>query len=357
MNAQTLFHLRVWLYFVALLIALMVLVGGATRLTESGLSITEWKPVAGTLPPLNEAQWNTEFEKYQTTTQYKELNRGMALDEFKTIYWWEWAHRFLGRLIGIAYALPFLFFAFTKNLPRPLLLKLGGILLLGGLQGVIGWWMVASGLEDRINVAPYRLAIHLTLALAIFALILNLAFSFNVKNRHPRESGDLEVPPLDSRWSLYSEKSETLSGCENDAKWKWFLLLLIFLQIFIGGLVAGNRAGYIYNTWPLMDGGFAPDGMFIMKPWWRNFFENAALVQFMHRCTAYVLLVVSFILVWQRWSAGALLFMTALILQAGLGIATLLSEMNFALALMHQVGIIGVLYMALSEFTINSFSR
>jgi len=334
MDTKTAHQLRLWLYFVAALIALMVLVGGATRLTESGLSITEWKPIAGTLPPLDWAQWNVEFEKYQATAQYKELNRGMSLDEFKNIYWWEWAHRFLGRLIGVAFALPFLFFALARKLPRSLLLKLGGILLLGGLQGAVGWWMVVSGLADRVNVVPYRLAIHLMLALAIFTAILQTAFSLD-KYRHPRESGDPaeKALPLDSRFR------------GNDGT---ILLLLLFLQIFLGGLVAGNRAGYIYNTWPLMEGGLLPSGMMFIEPWWRNFFENLGLVQFLHRCAAYALLVFGLFVFLKERSKQAHLLLAALVLQAGLGIATLLSVMNFWLALAHQAGIILVLFAAIS---------
>ncbi len=349
MPMQNLRILRLWLYLVAALIALMVLVGGATRLTESGLSITEWKPLSGTLPPLSAQQWQNEFDKYQTTTQYLELNRGMSLEDFKTIYWWEWMHRFLGRMIGLAFALPFLFFALTKNLPRPLLLKLGGILLLGGLQGAVGWWMVASGLADRINVVPYRLAIHLTLALIIFACILRVAFSLT----HPARATSRHLS-LDPR-RHNSDVSElcfdnTHIGMPmwdgNDVNKFWFnctILTFIFLQIFLGGLVAGNRAGYIYNTWPLMDGDIVPSGLFIMEPWWRNFFENTALVQFMHRCTAYVLLILGLAIFLKERSKGEGILFAALLLQASLGIATLLSGMNFALALMHQAGIILVL--------------
>jgi cytochrome c oxidase assembly protein subunit 15 len=339
MSKKTSRSLRIWLYSVAALIALMVMVGGATRLTESGLSITEWKPVAGTLPPLGSAQWSAEFEKYRATTQYKELNRGMMLPDFKKIYWWEWAHRFLGRLIGAAFALPFLFFAVSKNLPRALVLKLGGILALGGLQGVVGWWMVASGLSDRINVAPYRLAIHLTLALAIFAAILRVAFSLKQSScsdlirASQNKKGDPRVEPEDDGRS-----------------WKVVLLSLLFLQIFLGGLVAGNRAGYVYNTWPLMDGGLAPSGLFIMQPWWRNFFENLGLVQFLHRMTAYALLLFGLALFLKMRSREAAWLLAALVLQAGLGIATLLSQMNFALALAHQAGIVIILAILTTDF-------
>jgi cytochrome c oxidase assembly protein subunit 15 len=341
MDDRLVFLIRLWLFCVAALIALMVMVGGATRLTESGLSITEWNPVAGALPPLNKAQWQDEFEKYKTTTQYRELNRGMELSDFKTIYLWEWTHRLLGRVIGLAFALPFLFFAFTKNLPRSLLLKLGGILLLGGAQGVIGWWMVISGLQERVNVAPYRLAIHLTLALVIFTCIIGVALSLRQNKK---------AMPI------------------HRSMWPSLLLVLVFMQIFLGGLVAGTRAGYAYNTWPLMDGGFIPSGLFVIKPWWRNFFENTGLVQFLHRFVAYLLL---FLAGWNLWcvyslpvggglewgNKAALPLFIALLLQATLGITTLLSQMNLVLALAHQAGIIVVLALAVSNTYAQSIQR
>jgi cytochrome c oxidase assembly protein subunit 15 len=317
MSENTSRAFRIWLYMVAALVALMVMVGGATRLTESGLSITEWKPITGVLPPLG--KWNAEFEKYQTTTQYKELNRGMALAEFKKIYWWEWTHRFLGRLIAVAFAFPLLLFGLTRDIPRPLMIKLGGILALGALQGVVGWWMVASGLAERINVAPYRLAIHLTLGLAIFAGLIEVAQEIT-----------------SSRQANFSHPAK-------------ILLAFIFLQIFLGGLVAGNRAGYVYNTWPLMDGSLVPSGLLGMQPWWRNFFENTALVQFLHRMTAYVLLLFGLVIFFKERSRETAWLLIALILQAGLGIAALLSGMNFTLALAHQAGIIIVLSIAMTQ--------
>lgn len=343
----TAYKLRIWLSLVAALIALMVLVGGATRLTESGLSITEWKPISGILPPLNHSEWQDEFQKYQATTEYKEINRGMALGEFKTIYWWEWTHRFLGRLIGLVYALPFFFFLMAKELPRPLLLKLGGILLLGALQGAIGWWMVASGLVGRVDVAAYRLAVHLTLALIIFACVLHVAFSLQKLDRHAA----LPLAHDDGKGK------SSIRHCE-EARLTWqfrnnfalLLLVLIFLQIFLGGLVAGMRAGYIYNTWPLMDGSFVPYGLFRLAPWGRNFYENTEMVQFLHRMNAYVLLGTSFYHALRTQTKPAVFLLLALIVQAGLGIATLLSEMNFAFALAHQAGIIFILAVVVSQY-------
>ncbi|MDB5630723.1 MAG: heme synthase, partial [Tardiphaga sp.] len=250
---------RVWLLAMAALIFTMVLVGGATRLTESGLSIVEWKPVTGTLPPLGEAQWTAAFEAYKTIPQYRELNAGMSLSEFKTIFWWEWSHRLLGRFIGIVYLLPFLFFlwrgAFTPDLKKRLWIIFG----LGGLQGAVGWWMVASGLTHRTEVSQYRLAAHLMLALAIFAAIVWTL----------RRLSDRPAWPVAARLTTSSI----------------VLLAMTFVQIYFGALVAGLRAGRVFNTWPEIDGALIPSGarLFFETPWWRNFFDNALTVQFSHR--------------------------------------------------------------------------
>ena len=304
--------LKFWLYSIAVLIAAMVLVGGATRLTESGLSITEWKPISGVLPPLSSQDWQDAFLKYQQTTEYAVTNRGMSLDDFKSIFWWEWAHRLLGRVIGIAYALPFFFFLLTKKLGRPLAVKLAGVLIFGGMQGVVGWWMVKSGLSGRIDVAPYRLAIHLSLALAIFAYVIALAQNLN---------------QTATRWPLFLK----------------VFIALLFLQIFAGGLVAGARAGYLYNDWPLMNGSFVPQGIFFLKPTWRNFFENAALVQFLHRMIAYTLVSYTLLIFVLRRDKASGVLLGLLCLQICLGISTLMSGMNMALALLHQAGIVAVL--------------
>src|SRR5215216_4462345 len=220
--------IRWWLIAVAALIGIMVLVGGATRLTESGLSIVEWKPVAGTLPPLNEAQWAQAFEGYKAIPQYRELNAGMSLAEFKTIFWWEWSHRLLGRVIGVAYLLPFLFFLWRGGLSAELKRRLWLIFGLGALQGAVGWWMVASGLSQRVEVSQYRLATHLLLALVIFAAIV-----WTLRRMSER-------PPIAA-----SPRLKITSVA---------LLVLTFLQIYFGALVAGLRAGRVYNTWPEIDG-------------------------------------------------------------------------------------------------------
>ena len=256
---------RWWLVGVAALIAVMVLVGGATRLTESGLSIVEWKPVAGTLPPLNHAQWTQAFEAYKTIPQYRELNAGMSLAEFKTIFWWEWSHRLLGRVIGIAFLLPFLWFLWRGALLRDLQRRLWLIFGLGALQGAVGWWMVASGLSQRVEVSQYRLATHLVLALLIFAGIV-----WTLRRLADR-------PP-----SMASSRLKITSV---------LLLVLTFVQLYLGALVAGLRAGKVYNTWPDIDGALVPSAarLFFEAPWWRNLFDNTLTVQFEHRMTAYAL--------------------------------------------------------------------
>jgi heme a synthase len=322
---------RWWLIGVAALIALMVLVGGATRLTESGLSIVEWKPVTGTLPPLTDAQWHDVFEGYKQIPQYRELNAGMTLAEFKTIFWWEWSHRLLGRFIGVAYLLPFLFFLWRGALGAELKRRLWLIFGLGALQGAVGWWMVASGLTQRTEVSQYRLAAHLILALLIFAAIVWTVRRMNAK------PAVVAAPQL----KLFSQ----------------ILLALTFLQIYFGALVAGLRAGRAYNTWPQIDGVFIPsaDRLFFETPWWRNLFDNVLTVQFEHRMTAYLLLAVA---LWHAVDAvrsraagaviaGAWWLAASVMVQAVLGILTLLNQVPIDLALGHQAVAIVVLTIAI----------
>ena len=324
---------RGWLVAMAALIFAMVLVGGATRLTESGLSIVEWKPVTGTLPPLNEAQWTVAFEAYKTIPQYRELNAGMSLADFKTIFWWEWGHRLLGRFIGFAYLVPFLFFlwrgAFTPGLKKRLWIIFG----LGGLQGAVGWWMVASGLTQRTEVSQYRLAAHLMLALTIFAAIVWTLRRLSQTPRAPSTS---------------SQKSMGIA-----------LLVLTVVQIYFGALVAGLRAGRAYNTWPQIDGAFVPDAarLFFETPWWRNFFDNVLTVQFTHRMTAYALLALALAHVIQSVRlhasrpvvAGAVALLAAILLQAAIGIVTLLYQVPILPALAHQAIALVVLTLAVFQ--------
>jgi cytochrome c oxidase assembly protein subunit 15 len=320
MHAAHLRPVRFWLLIVAAMVFAMVLVGGATRLTESGLSIVEWKPVTGALLPLSETAWQAEFEKYQAIPQYQQINRGMSLAEFKTIFWWEWAHRFLGRLVGAVFLLPFLYFLFRGRISRGLQLRLWGIFGLGALQGAVGWWMVASGLVERTSVSQYRLAFHLTLACLIYAALVWTA-------QRLTPAGALEAP---RRIRLVAHG----------------LVALVLLQIYLGALVAGLDAGLTYNTWPLMDGQFIPDrsALFLLEPLWRNAFENVLTVQFNHRMMAYGLLAVALLHAfdWARAGldsaapGGGFLLLLAIGGQAALGIATLVEGAPLLLALLHQ---------------------
>jgi cytochrome c oxidase assembly protein subunit 15 len=335
-SAQQVPHLgavRAWLLCIAALIATMVLVGGATRLTESGLSIVEWKPVTGTLPPLNQEQWTQAFDGYKTIPQYRELNAGMSLGEFKTIFWWEWSHRLLGRVIGLAYLLPFLWFLWRGALNADIRRRLWMIFGLGALQGAVGWWMVASGLSQRVEVSHYRLATHLVLALFIFASIVWTL----------RRLADRPPVAVSARLKVTSV----------------ILLALTFVQLYLGALVAGLRAGKVYNTWPDIDGGFVPSTARLLfeKPWWRNLFDNALTVQFEHRMTAYALfaLAVLHLIDAVRSRAGiaaingAGWLAAAITLQAILGILTLLNQVPIDLALAHQAVAIAVLTLAVLQ--------
>ncbi|MBR1189642.1 COX15/CtaA family protein [Bradyrhizobium sp. AUGA SZCCT0160] len=324
---------RWWLFAVAALIAIMVLVGGATRLTESGLSIVEWKPVTGTLPPLTDAQWAQAFEGYKTIPQYRELNAGMSLAEFKTIFWWEWSHRLLGRVIGAVYLLPFLFFLWRGMLGTELKRRLWVIFGLGALQGAVGWWMVASGLTQRVEVSQYRLAAHLMLALVIFAAIVWTLLRLADRPR-PAASSRLKITGV-------------------------ALLALTFVQIYFGALVAGLRAGRVYNTWPQIDGAFIPSSarLFFEEPWWRNLFDNTLTVQFEHRMTAYALLALAVLHAIDAVASragpavvrGAWWLVAAIVVQAVLGILTLLHQVPIDLALAHQAVAMVVLTLAIFQ--------
>ena len=322
-----------WLVTIALMIAAMVLVGGATRLTESGLSIVEWKPVSGTLPPLTQEQWTQAFEGYKAIPQYRELNAGMDLAEFKTIFWWEWSHRLLGRVIGVAFLLPFLWFLWRGALAADLRFRLWLIFGLGALQGAVGWWMVASGLSERVEVSHYRLATHLVLALFIFAAIV-WTLRRQVDGPPPVASSRLRISAL-------------------------ALLVLTFVQLYLGALVAGLRAGKVFNTWPDIDGALIPSAarLWFEQPWWRNLFDNTLTVQFEHRMTAYALFVLAILhavdAIRSRAGTaaigGAVWLVAAITLQATLGILTLLNQVPIPLALAHQAVAIVVLTLAVCQ--------
>jgi len=323
--------IRSWLYVICLLVLAMVIVGGATRLTDSGLSITEWKPVLGIIPPLSSADWLDEFSKYQLIPQYTQINQAMTLGEFKFIYWWEWAHRFLGRIVGFVFAIPLAYFWMTARIESRLKPRLIFLLVLGGLQGFIGWWMVKSGLVDRVDVSQYRLAVHLTLACIIFAYSLWLARGF--------ASHSDQYSPL---WIRLLAP---------------IVILLLFLQIFAGGLVAGLDAGLSFNDWPLMDGSIWPTSLSVLDPQWKNLFENPKTVQFTHRMIAYfifsiLLLQMVFAL---RSDAGethkrrtVLLFILVTI-QALIGIVTLVMQVPLYWAIGHQIGAVVLLGFAVAH--------
>jgi len=324
------YAIRIWLYAVAMLIFAMVLLGGATRLTESGLSITEWQPVIGTLPPLSDSEWKTEFDKYKAIPQFKVLNSGMTLSEFRAIFWWEWTHRLLGRLIGVIFLLPLLFFLWRGWIGRGLRKRLLAIFALGALQGAVGWWMVASGLADRVEVSEYRLATHLVLACLIYTAVVWTAVAHD-----PRAMVDAP---------------KRLRACAV------VLIVLILIQISFGALLAGLRGGPIFPTWPLIDGSLIPstEAMLTLQPVWRNLFENVLTVQVEHRLMAYALWLFVIIhavdiartLGRSRALIGVLILVSAVTIQVVLGILTLIFETPLALALMHQATAMAVLTIA-----------
>jgi cytochrome c oxidase assembly protein subunit 15 len=303
----------------AAFVLLMVVVGGITRLTESGLSITSWKPVSGIVPPLNEAQWQAEFDAYQQIPQYEVLNSWMSLEDFKYIFFWEYLHRLLGRLLGVLFLVPFIVFLFQKRFSSELAWPLFGLFLLGGFQGLLGWWMVSSGLTELTSVSQYRLAAHLTAASLLFIALIYV----------PRSLEPSFVPGLVRPRHLWAAA---------------ILLTLVILQIGAGAFVAGLDAGMGYNTWPLMDGSLVPGGLGVMQPLWRNLFENNLTVQFIHRTMAYLILVyVGGLIWWQSRTSGFagvhawLPRLGALVLlQAALGVATLLAAVPISLAVGHQ---------------------
>jgi cytochrome c oxidase assembly protein subunit 15 len=315
--------IRIWLWIVAAGILAMVVVGGATRLTESGLSITEWKPVTGVLPPLNDSDWSAAFEKYQQIPQYRELFPDMDLARFKTIFAWEWGHRLLGRLIGVIFALPFLWFLARGRIVGSLRWRLAAIFALGALQGFVGWWMVSSGLVHRVEVAQERLAIHLLLASVTFAAVLWTAAGLLPNYR---DTLGPSAPRL---------RTEATG-----------LLGLAVLQIGLGGLVAGLRAGLVYNTWPMMDGRLIPplDHLFNLTPWFANFLDNVTMAQFQHRMVAYLLLALALLhalraqncTLGRRAARRALILAALILVQAGLGITTLLLVVPLWAAMAHQ---------------------
>jgi heme a synthase len=309
-----------WLLICAAMIFAMVVLGGITRLTESGLSITEWNPVTGILPPLGDAAWQAEFEKYREIPQFRAIHSWMTVADFKAIFFWEWLHRLWGRLIGFAFAIPFVWFLWRGRIAPSLRPRLFGLLVLGGLQGLLGWVMVESGLSGRIEVSQYRLVAHLALAVAIYGAILWTA--------------------LDLLWPA---AARTPAGLRRAAAG---IAALVFVTLCAGGFVAGTRAGFVFNTFPLMDGSFVPPDYLTLAPWWRNAFENVTAVQFDHRILAETT-GTAILVLWlvarrfelprrPRLALDALL--AAVVLQIGLGIATLLLVVPIDLGVAHQAG-------------------
>lgn len=305
-----------WLMLCLMLVALMVFVGGVTRLTESGLSIVEWKLFSGTLPPLNETAWQTEFDEYKQSPQFEKVNAHFSLSDFKGIYWLEYLHRLLGRIIGLAVLLPFLYFAVKRMLPAPLFKRCLGIGLLVAAQGTVGWIMVASGLNDQPRVAPIKLATHLLLAFSVFSLMLW------------------------TRWQVVgTPRKQPVFGYGRAVR---VVTVLLILQIAFGALVAGLRAGLVFTTYPLMDGQFIPDGLHLLAPWWLNHLESALTVQFQHRMGALVVVIGTLWLAFSGWKYTNLhsalkAIMAIVLVQFALGVATLLSVVNISLASLHQL--------------------
>ncbi len=321
-----------WLLLCCTTLFILVVVGGVTRLTHSGLSIVEWQPLVGTLPPLSEQAWQETFQKYQQTPEYQKVNLGMSLEDFKGIFWWEYWHRLLGRTIGLIYLAPFLYFLLRRKLDRTRVWQLGGIFLLGGLQGALGWYMVKSGLVDNPRVSHFRLTAHLGLAFVIYAAMLWVGLGLLARRG---------APPSGTARRL----------------WRFSLVLtaIIFVMSLSGALVAGIRAGLVYNTFPLMNGYWIPPQLVLLEPWYSNFFDNAATVQFDHRLLAWLLTA---LVPWFWWrSRGVPLTPSArlwcnalpavLLLQLTLGIVTLLLAVPVALGAAHQAGALLLLTTAL----------
>jgi cytochrome c oxidase assembly protein subunit 15 len=311
-----------WLFLIAAMIGLMVVVGGLTRLTGSGLSITEWQPVTGVIPPLSDSAWQAEFAKYQGTPQYDLINRGMGLAGFKAIYWWEWTHRMLGRVLGAVFLIPFLVFLRQGRIDRAIAARLGIIFLLGAAQGALGWWMVQSGLTgERVAVSQYRLAAHLGLAMILFGYVFWTALEVGGAAR------------------------SRIAPATRFQAWAGLLVLLVFVQILLGAFMAGLDAGRAFSSWPTYAGAWIPRGLYDLSPWWINHFENPALVHFQHRSVGYLVAVLVVALYVALRRAGAdrnlritgihAVFLTAL--QIALGVFTVVSMVALPLAALHQL--------------------
>jgi heme a synthase len=317
----------VWLWAIAFLILCIVIVGGATRLTDSGLSITEWRPLLGAIPPLSEANWLEAFDKYKLIPEYQIQNKGMSLQDFKFIYWWEWAHRFLGRFIGFAFIVPLVFFIATKRIALSLWPRLIVLFVIGGLQGALGWYMVSSGLSERVDVSQYRLAAHLSLATLLFAAVVYTALTLN----------------------------------NTEAKRRWWggylalgFVVLLFVQVAAGGFVAGLDAGHAAYDWPKMNGEWLPDGLAVIQPVWRNWFENALAVQFNHRVLAYVIFTLAAVQALLLRQRSSWVVLAAVLAQVLLGISTVMGQVKLHTALAHQATAMILLAFAIRHYVVVS---
>ena len=353
-----------WLFACCALGFAMIVVGGVSRLTHSGLSITEWQPIVGTLPPLSEADWQAAFAKYQATPEYKLVNHGMSLDEFKGIFWWEYAHRLLGRMIGIVFLVPFLWFALRGAIPKGYGGRLAAIFVLGGLQGAMGWYMVKSGLVDDPRVSQFRLTAHLLLAFVILGAMQWVAMCL----LYPHARGETSLAaPKGEQFALGAALRANVPIAARDAvadaaarsvrRFAIVVVALVLLMIATGGFVAGIRAGFAYNTFPLMNGHVVPPETMLLSPWWKNFFYNMATVQLDHRIGAYLLAIAVPALWWRvrrspgaspRARTGANLLLAMLCVQIALGIVTLVNVVPLPLAALHQAGAVLVFALALN---------
>ena len=316
--------IAIWLLLCCAMIFAMVVLGGVTRLTGSGLSMVKWEPVTGIFPPMTQTEWEEEFAHYQASPEYQKINVGMDLAGFKRIYWFEFAHRLLGRAIGVVFLLPFLYFLLRGRIEKPLIPRLGLMFVLGGLQGLLGWYMVKSGLVDNPHVSQYRLTAHLLAATVIYAYMFWVAVDLLTARQRSGAGG---------RHPLLRPYAMLTAG-------------LIFLTILSGGFVAGTKAGFAYNTFPLMDGRWIPEGLFVLSPWYRNLFENIATVQFDHRLLASFTLIAVVVFWWaatrvsmaRRARLAVHLLLAMVLIQVTLGISTLLLHVPVALAAAHQAG-------------------
>jgi cytochrome c oxidase assembly protein subunit 15 len=364
MNTVLRKQLATWLLLVAACVFSMVVVGGLTRLTESGLSIVQWKPFTGTFPPMSAKAWQAEFADYQTSPQYEQINKGMSLEEFKGIFWLEYWHRVGGRLIGFIFLLPMLYFFIRHHLPTWVKWRVVGLFALGGLQGFIGWYMVKSGLVDVPQVSQYRLALHLGVAFAIMGCCIWVAREVMEEGQgigyRVQGSGNTSLKDNCPLPVVGREAARHLSAIKNIAA---IICILTFVQVLLGALVAGMDAGLTFNTFPLMDGRFVPKDLYMLEPAWRNHFENITMVQFQHRIGAYALTaaIITFVaFAWRsainsgmRWQL--MLVLGVLLLQVGLGIATLVMVVPIMLASKHQA--VAAILFALTVWVWYDFRR